>query len=295
MSTSLRRAVLKALRMSGVKSFKARSGLGYPFLCQTGDFAGEVPFYNRSHSRLEIQIMAELCEGCREPLVFDVGANVGYVATQLAQAVKTPHLRIIAFEPVYDTFAKLTQAVRRLGLQSRISPICCAVSDRGGGICSVAFNERDSLFAQVRNDTLNFRAGSSLAWSSEVTIDAVVESIGKRPIILKIDVEGFEAHVLRGASGLLQGPDAPFICFELNPLTLGEVGSSVEAIAAQLHAYRLFYMDDFEGQRVAAGKEITDLGSLSWCCNILASPSVRSDAGIRGLFSSLSPSVPMAS
>jgi len=224
MSTSLRQAVLKSLRALGVRSFRAQSGLGYPFLCHVGDFAGEVPFYNRDHSRAEIRLMAEWCRRHPQSLVFDVGANVGFVATQLAQAVRSENCRILAFEPVYDTFAKLTESIQRLELENQISVVCCAVSDRAGGVCSVAFDKSKSLFAQVRQNIVNAPAGSTLTWCSEVTLDSVVESIGCRPTLVKIDVEGYEAHVLRGARTLLQSPGAPVVCFELNPKTLGEVG-----------------------------------------------------------------------
>jgi FkbM family methyltransferase len=287
MSTSLRQALLKSLRALGVRSFKAKSGLGYTFLCHVGDFSGEVPFYNREHSRSEIKLMAEWCRRHPDSLVFDVGANVGFVATQLAQAGKSANCRILAFEPVYDTFAKLTESVQRLHLQNQISLLCCAVSDRAGGVCSVAFDKRSSLFAQVRQNTVNAMPGSTLMWCSEVTLDSVVQSIGCRPTLLKIDVEGYEAHVLRGARTLLQGPCAPVICFELNPMTLREVGSAVESVATELRGYRFFYLDDFEGQKIPAGKEVPDLGSLTWCCNLFAAPAAVSEDEIRAVFEAI--------
>jgi len=265
----------------------ARSGLGYPFLCHVGDFSGEVAFYNRGLSRAEIQLMAEWCRRHPQSLVFDVGANVGFVATQLAQAGKSANCSILAFEPVYDTFAKLTESIQKLGLQNQIFPVCCAVSDRAGGVCSVAFDKSKSLFAQVRQNKVKARIGSTLTWCSEVTLDLVVESIGRRPALLKIDVEGYEAHVLRGARALLQSPSAPVICFELNPMTLGEVGSSVASVAAELRGYRFFYVDDFEGQKIPLGKEIPDLVSLTWCCNLFAAPRSGPESEARVLFESL--------
>ena len=42
-----------------------------------------------------------------KPIVFDVGANVGFVATQLAQMLNGRSPTIYAFEPVPATFAKL--------------------------------------------------------------------------------------------------------------------------------------------------------------------------------------------
>jgi FkbM family methyltransferase len=284
MSTYVRQVLLKGLQVLGVKSFTALSGLGYPFLCHVGDFAGEVAFYNRTHSQTEIECMAKWCRRFPDPLVFDIGANVGFVATQLAQATKTADCRIFAFEAVHQTFEKLTESIRVLGLQSQIVPVCCAVSEQGDGVCSIAFNPRESLFAQVRQDALNLRAGTSLAWCSIVTLDAVAHSIGRKPTLLKIDVEGHEAHVLRGARGLLRAADAPVICFELNPTTLGEVGSSAEAVAAELGAYECYYLDDFEGQKLPLGHEIADMSSLTWPCNVLAAPRSVSRQEITALF-----------
>jgi FkbM family methyltransferase len=284
MSTSFRQAILKALRVLGVRSFRAQSGLGYPFLCHVGDFSGEVPFYNRGYSGAEIRLMAEWCRLHPHSLVFDVGANVGFVATQLAQAGHSANCRILAFEPVYHTFAKLTESIQRLELEAQVSALCCAVSDRGGGVCSVAFDKSHSLFAQVRHDTLNSQAGDTLTWCPEVTLDSVVESIGCKPTLVKIDVEGYEAHVLRGARTLLENPDAPVVCFELNPKTLSEVGSDINSVATALKGYRFFYLDDFEHQKVPPGKEILDLASLTWCCNLFAAPRAVSQSEIDALF-----------
>ena len=60
-STRLLQFFLKVLRLCGVESFTARSGPGFPFLCHVADFAGEVPFYNREHSRTEIEHLARWC------------------------------------------------------------------------------------------------------------------------------------------------------------------------------------------------------------------------------------------
>lgn len=284
MSTIVRQMLLKGLRVVGVKSFRTSSGFGYPFLCHLGDFAGEVPFYNRAHSCGELRVMAAWCARQANPVIFDVGANVGFIATQLAQAINGRGCRIIAFEPVYQTFTKLTESVQRLGLESKIWPICCAISDRGGAICSMASNQRESLFARVQRDTGEVPSGANVTWCSEVTIDSVVQSLGITPMLIKIDVEGWEAHVLRGARTLLQGPTPPVISFELNPFTLRDMGSSVEAVAAELRGYRMFYIDDFEGQKIPFGEAIRDLTALTWTCNVFAAPAEIQTGHIARLF-----------
>jgi FkbM family methyltransferase len=174
--------------------------------------------------------------------------------------------------------------VGQLGLQSTITPICGAVSDRGGGVCSIAFNSRESLFAQVRPDKSNPRAGAFLTWCPEVTIDCVLAALGARPSLVKIDVEGREAHVLRGARGLLRGSDRPVVVFELNPATLSEVGSDARAIVNELVEYSCFYLDDFEGQRVPRGQQVADLSAVSWVCNLVAVPNSMPETEMRVLF-----------
>ena len=58
----------------------------------------------------------------------------------------------------------------------------------------------------------------------------------------------------------------------LIPKTLGEVGSDINSVSTALEGYRFFYLDDFEHQKVPPGKEILDLASLTWCCNLFAAP-----------------------
>ncbi len=259
--------------------------MGYPFLCHIGDFAGEVAFYNRSHSRAEVHLMAKWCEVHPQSLVFDVGANVGFVATQLAQAARNTGCRIVAFEPVPQTFKKLEESIQALGLQDCIYPVCGAVSDRCGGVCPIAFNSAESLFAQVRQHTFNWQARGSVAWSPEVTLDAVAEATGTQPSLLKIDIEGYEAHALKGARTLLRSPQPPVICFELNPNALRQVGSSVGHVSLELSDYHLYYVDDFSGQRVPYGTPIFDLSGMDWVCNLFAAPCSVSQPEIRNLLS----------
>ena len=134
----------------------------------------------------------------------------------------------------------------------------------------MAFNPKESLFAQIRNDDLNPRAGTQHAVVAAATIDGVIRDIGKKPHLLKIDVEGFEPLVLRGAGALLATEEPPALLFEWNPLTLREVGHSPEQLAALLRRFRIHYIDDFEGGRKALGEEIPDPVALTWACNLFA-------------------------
>lgn len=271
MSTIARQALLKTLRCVGVRRFTVTSPLGYRFVCHVGDLAGEHPFVNLASHRAELTLMAAWCLDVERPVIYDIGANVGFVATQLAQLLKDRKPQIVAFEPVVSTFRKLDGSIRMLGLTQEITPVCCAISDRTGFV-SIASDDTQSLFAQVRPDSGNMRAGRELSWVSTQTLDQVASSFASPPTLVKVDVEGFESYVFRGAQSLLSGLEAPAILFEFNPLTLTEVGSSTQAIADALPGYAFFYVDDFEGQKIPSGSRVDAITSLTHTCNLFAVP-----------------------
>jgi FkbM family methyltransferase len=271
LSTTARQLWLKLLRHTGVKHFRATSGLGLPFICHVGDFAGEVPFYYPAHSKKEIVLMAAWCSTFENPVIVDVGANNGFIATQLAQLLRARNPRIYAFEPVPTTFAQLELSIDRLGLNEFIVPICCALSD-ANDIAKIFYNPRESLFAQLRADSSNARAGTCSALSPTMTLDQAVASLAVMPSLIKIDVEGFEARVLRGAVNLLSQTEPPALCFEWNPLTASEMNTSLSEIARILDGYAFHYIDDFECQRKAFGAPVTNVEELTWVCNLFAVP-----------------------
>ena len=283
MSTTARQLWLKALRAVGVKHFRATSGLGLPFICHVGDFAGEVPFYYAGHCAKQIVLMSSWCSGFENPEIVDVGANNGFIATQLAQLLRHRHPRIYAFEPVPTTFAQLKLSVDQLGLKESIIPVCCALSD-SDGIAKIFYNPRESLFAQVRTDPSNPRVGRDSTLASTITLDEAIVSLGVKPSLIKIDVEGLEPHVFRGATNLLSNTEPPAICFEWNPLTASEVNRSLSEIPQMLLGYRFFYIDDFEGQRKPFGEEVANLDELTWVSNVFAVPQ-RAISSWKGILS----------
>jgi hypothetical protein len=90
--------------------------------------------------------------------------------------------------------------------------------------------------------------------------------------------------VLRGARATLSSPHPPAICFEFNPLTMGEVGVTPEQLQAELCDYRLFYIDCFDDHQVPCGQEIEQLSAITWVCNLFALPRGVSDELVRSVF-----------
>jgi FkbM family methyltransferase len=276
MSAGLRFVWLRALGALGIKRFVSRSGLGYDFVCHVGDMA-EFPFYHPRAFEKELLLCDSWLRQESEPIVYDVGANVGFFATHLAQMLASQSPRIYAFEPVPTTFMKLSHSVERLGLQDSVQPVAAAVID-GQKPVRINYSDRNSLYAQITPEGVNShpRVGTERAEAAGIALDEFYAGNGVFPALVKIDVEGSEAAVLRGAKELLSRADRPALLFELNPVTLAECGVPLASFRELLAGYTLHYVDDMEGQKRPFGSPVERVEDVPSGCNLFAVP--RTDA-----------------
>lgn len=126
-------------------------------------------------------------------IVYDIGANIGYVSLSLAKRVGASG-RVIAFEPVPRNVASFRENIR-INRLANIQLLEFAASDRRGDAV-IRFTESLSTASLVwhRSDP----SATQLAIKT-VSIDELVESGDIRnPRFIKIDVEGAEGNVLLG-------------------------------------------------------------------------------------------------
>jgi hypothetical protein len=119
--------------------------------------------------------------------------------------------------------------------------------------------------------------GNKLAPAEGITLDQFCASGEVFPKLVKIDVEGSEVAVLRGARSLLSRPDRPAILFEHNPVALTESGCSLRTVTDLLPGYALHYVDDLAGQKIPFGHPI-EVDKIDWTCNLFAVPLAESSA-----------------
>ncbi len=125
-------------------------------------------------------------------MMVDVGANIGNHTVFLGLACPNP---ILAIEPHPVNFLLLKENVARNGLGSRVETVEACAWDSIGQV---------SLDQQHAGNMGTFRA-DAMETGPRVPAFPLDSLLGNRPICaLKIDVEGSELHVLRGASQLLQ-------------------------------------------------------------------------------------------
>ncbi|ONH30620.1 methyltransferase [Pseudofrankia asymbiotica] len=147
---------------------------------------------------------------------YDVGANIG-VYTLWAAGLVRPSGQVHAFEPVPDTMAILEAMVRRNGL-SQVRLESRAIGATVGEIGMRVYRDASGLSHPV----------TSLESADRVapltTLDAYTER-HRPPDLIKIDVEGFEIDVLRGARNLLAA-QSPALLLEMLPGHLNRQGQS---------------------------------------------------------------------
>jgi FkbM family methyltransferase len=126
----------------------------------------------------------------------DVGANVGVFSSALAKFRSVHTFRHYAFEANPDTFIRLHETVRGLNVDARQ----LAISDNDGELEFVA-GAVSHVFTTVQN-----RSEYSLQTPTVKVAARRLDSLNLdgRQMLLKIDVEGHELAVLRGAEGLFQ-------------------------------------------------------------------------------------------
>lgn len=130
-------------------------------------------------------------------LLFDVGANVGGLSLQ--RCLARPALRAVAIEPRAATFEDLRRNVELNGLAERVTTVRAVASDAVG--TRLLGLPRRSTMGIVREPGAIDASGPALEVEA-TTLDALAELHGV-PDAIKIDVEGHEIAVLRGAARCL--------------------------------------------------------------------------------------------
>jgi FkbM family methyltransferase len=163
----------------------------------------------------------------------DVGAHIGFYVS-LALAAIGPSGRVIAFEPLGESYEKLAASVREVRDRYPNVEIHRAALGASRGERPI-FRPAGPWEHQTYRASL-VGARDRVA-SERVPVYMLDEALGATSCrLLKIDVEGSELEVLRGGRSLLAERRADAIVLEINPSALRDAGTTVGALAAVLAA-----------------------------------------------------------
>lgn len=177
----------------------------------------------------------------KTPVVYDIGANTGYYSI-LAASVHSA--RVYSFEPLLEHLTCLSSSSRLNGIEDHITTYQIALSD--------ADEERDFYLGGSGSSLDPLFLGNASAKHIKVRsvqLDALREEEGmEHPDFVKIDVEGSEYAVLRGAIETIQTA-LPVLFIEiastLRTLSRGFIHQDYEKIFELLSGlgYKSFILD----------------------------------------------------
>ena len=128
--------------------------------------------------------------------VVDVGANIGVYA--LPWAAANPGVTVYAFEPNPTVHARLARNVALNRLGARVRLYSEALSDRAGTATLYGSDDMSSL-----NQGVNAGRQAAPIDVPLVRLDDVLGEEGAPVSLVKIDVQGHELEVLRGAEAVI--------------------------------------------------------------------------------------------
>jgi len=144
--------------------------------------------------------------------VADVGANVGYFSVLCAD-LGGVNSRVVAFEP-HPRLGDMLAHTASLNPRSKIAVEKAACGSKSAtATLYVSPEDRNSGLGSLRDDLHN-TAGVEVR---VVRLDAVCDSHGMRPDLVKIDAEGFEREVLEGCGSLLTTRIPECFIIEVSP------------------------------------------------------------------------------
>jgi len=197
----------------------------------------------KSHSS-EIKLARFIIKSLQEGDSFmDVGAHYGYFSS-LASHLVGGKGKVISFEAAPNTYKILSKNLNRL---ANVISHNKAVSDKPGQLVFYQFPDYYSEYnttdlSQFRTEEWFKKYKPQELQIPATTIDTVNEISDISPSIIKIDVEGAEDQVIRGATGLLKNL-SPIVVMEFLDKTRGNTAHEQAASLLTELSYRSFIID----------------------------------------------------
>ena len=170
----------------------------------------------------------------------DVGAHVGYYSLK-ASTIIGPNGHILSIEPNPQTLPKLRGNIEASEARAvRVFPVACAQSE--STLQFFAAPESNTGESSLSKENASQEGAAPLQYSVQARpLDAIVKEANLDRIdVIKIDVEGAEFEVLKGAAGILD-TYRPVLVMELMPNQLKSMGTSMDEVTRYLasHGYSM--------------------------------------------------------
>lgn len=177
--------------------------------------------------------------------VIDVGAHSGEFASAVREVL--PEAHILSFEPQPDCYDELRQ---KMATRKPFQAFCMALGDQSGEISFYRsrFSKSSSVLKMSERHQTEFpwTAGDLTEIKVKIdTLDNVAKGLDLRQnVMLKLDVQGYELNVLRGAVNTF--PQIACLLVETSAVQLYEGEALFDEVAAFLSEHGYIYSGTWE-------------------------------------------------
>jgi FkbM family methyltransferase len=233
-----------------IPGFTVKQNIGYygPFNMVSEFAFSDFRNWGRAHNRA-FNVCVDACRG--KTCVFDVGAHIGLLALPAA-SVLAEGGRLFAFEPAKAN-AKILRRHLALNNVRNIEVVEALVGDsdreRVEFYESAGPHGQNSVILKSDRALASEWGDYSKTGKRQISLDSYCEHHGLRPQLIKIDVEGSEIGVLRGARSILKW-DRPQIILSVHPREIALVGEKLCTLREMLDELD-YDVRDVNGQPVA--------------------------------------------
>ena len=180
-------------------------------------------------STYELEKTVFIQQHCKKgDTVIDIGAHLGVFSYFLAQQVG-PTGKVYSFEPAEKTFNALSQTIKFNGFGDFVKVSKTAVFDSSGELTFYVYDN-----STISNGN-SISAHNTIGKIRKTTVDKISlddlmisEKIEKLSLI-KIDAEGAELEILKGAKSLLN-KFHPFITLEVHPISFDDAQKTLKKL-----------------------------------------------------------------
>jgi FkbM family methyltransferase len=180
--------------------------------------------------------------------IIDIGANIGYYA--LLESILSPKGTIYAIEPVPQNFNLLKKNVE-LNNRHNVLLYNYAIGDINGNSTMYIY-DKCNWSSFTKNPYGNIVSTINVPL---ITLDEFIKSsMNKSPNFIRMDVEGFEYNILKGAFNTLNSVSPLIICIEFHPHLMSKEnimacvdilktsGFKIKSIIREMNSYEYKYI-----------------------------------------------------
>ena len=201
-------------------SFEAKSRFGFKLLIKKTDFSA-IFFYSDDYETEETNLIAEIIKPGMT--VLDIGGNIGYFTLLMAHLVSREG-KIHTFEPnppIYSRLVKNIEINPELN-DGRITLHKIALSSKEGETTFYCPIEGHEGVGGLKN-TERASIEKTIKVKTQTLDNFIIDKNIKKIDFIKMDIEGGELDVLKGADNVLE-KIRPIILFEANELNTAPYG-----------------------------------------------------------------------